>query len=427
MRNLQVNFSLVVGVVFSSGMLTGNAAAREFTAAGCSQSATQAAIDSAADGDVVVVPAGSCTWSSSVRISGKGIHLKGQQKGAVKISHSAGSNDLLSVSTDASHHVEVSNLTFLPGSASGSAEYLAVSGSGKPALVHDNYFRNVNFRVNCIRWSAAGGVISNNTFESLDPDGSSGGCFQLKAEGSTSSWSTASTMGKADSTGTANVYIENNAFKKIILQSIDVDDNMRAVIRYNSFDNSGFVYHGADTSSSGVRHVEVYNNKFTFTTSGSGYRFPLNINWWVYVRGGTGVWTDNDMADIRSTQWGNKPEIVMTVQNVNRRAGSYGCWSSYPAPHQVGQSHNGNSSITDPMYIWNNTGTGSPNPGISSYSPNECGTSLSSSDFIKAGRDYVVGSAKAGYAKYPYPHPLTRATDPSEAEPLPAPTGLQVR
>lgn len=394
----------------------------------CSQTAVQSAINAAADGDTIVVPAGSCTWSSSVQISGKGVHLKGATKGSVNITHSAGSSDLIGVTTDASHHVEISNLNFVPGGASGTAEYISVSdggGSDKPALVHDNYFRTVGFTVGCMSWSAKGGVIWNNTFEALESNGSSGGCLQLKSPGRTSSWTTASTMGIADLAGTSNVYIENNVFKKIILQAIDVDDNMRAVIRYNQFDNSGFVYHGADTSSSGVRHVEVYNNKFIFTTSGSGYSYPLNLNWWGYMRGGTGVWADNEMPAIASQMWGSKSAIKMIVQNLRRAAGPYACWSSYPAPHQIGQSHNGAVAITDPVYIWGNTGSGSQTPGLDDYSPNECGGGASTATFVRVGRDFVVGVPKPGYAKYVYPHPLTRSSA-SSAGPLSAPTSLRV-
>jgi hypothetical protein len=39
--------------------------------------------------------------------------------------------------------------------------------------------------------------------------------------------------------------------------------------------------------------------------------------------------------------------------------------------------------------------------------------------FIQAGRDYVVGTPKPGYVKYPYPHPLSTADGPSVAGPGP--------
>ena len=419
------NFRIVLLTLALGGImfLTGNARAATISASSCSRADVQTAINSALGGDTVVIPAGNCTWTSGVAINGKGIRLQGQNKGSVIITHSFGTGTLITVTTDVSRNVEISNLTFLAGSTSNGAEYISVDGSGKPALVHDNYFRNVSFAVSCIRWSAIGGVIWNNVFESLDVDGSSGGCFQLKDNANnTKSWTTTSTMGTADVTGTANVYIENNTFKKIILQAIDVDDNMRAVIRYNTFDNSGFVYHGADSSPSGARHVEVYNNSFIFTTSGTGYNFPLNLNWWVFVRGGTGVWTDNNMPDISSNKWGNKSEIVLTVQNIRRNIGPYPCWKTYPAPHQVGQSDNGSTTVTDPMYIWNNTGSGSQTPELSDYNPDECASGLTSSSFIQAGRDYVVGSSKPGYGKYTYPHPLTQGSGGSS---LPPPSNLR--
>jgi hypothetical protein len=393
-------------------------------ATSCAQPAVQAVVNLALTGDTVIVPDGSCTWTSGLKISGKGIHLRGQTKGNVNITHSAGNNPLISITTFSARSTEVSNFNFLPGTGSGSADYIDVEGSGRPALVHDNYFRTVEFKIDCIRWSAVGGVIWNNVFESLERDGSGGGCLQLKAENLVTSWTTASTMGTADINGTANVYIENNTFKKVILQAIDVDDNMRAVIRHNVFDNSGFVYHGADTSPSGARHVEVYNNKFIFTLTGSDYNYPLNINWWTFVRGGTGVFTDNEMPDIKSQMWGTKSKIHMTVQNLQRRAGPYPCWKVYPAPHQIGQSHNGATSVTDPMYIWNNTVATSEAPGVFDYSPDECGTGMRAVDFVKAGRDYVVGTPKPGYAKYTYPHPLTTGA-PVMLPPVP--TGLIVR
>lgn len=396
-------------------------------AASCNRSDVQTAINSAQNGDTVIVPNGSCTWTGDIVFS-KGIRLLGETKGSVNITHSAGTLNLVSVTTNASNSVEIANLNFLAGSVSGTAEYLSVAGSGKPALIHDNYFQNKGFTVGCIKWSAVGGVVWNNVFESLEANGSGGGCFQLKSESLGSSWATASTMGTADTNGTSNVYIENNTFRKIILQAIDVDDNMRVVIRYNTFDNSGFVYHGADTSTHGVRHVEVYNNTFIFTASGSGYNFPLNLNWWSYMRGGTGVWTDNVMPNISSQAWGNKPEITMIVQNLRRNAGPYPCWPVYPAPHQVGQSHNGTTTVTDPVYIWNNTGTGSSTPSIADYSPNECGAgALSTSQFVQAGRDFVVGTPKPGYVKYTYPHPLASGEPaPPPGPQPPAPSNLTV-
>src|SRR5690606_9423785 len=67
------------------------------TASACTSSAVQSAIDSANIGDTVVVPNGSCSWSSGVRINGKAIHLRGQSPTGVTITHNGGSSHLISV------------------------------------------------------------------------------------------------------------------------------------------------------------------------------------------------------------------------------------------------------------------------------------------------------------------------------------------
>jgi hypothetical protein len=53
------------------------------TAASCNTSDVQAAINSAAEGDTVNIPAGTCTWTSGVTISGKGIIVQGAGGGRI--------------------------------------------------------------------------------------------------------------------------------------------------------------------------------------------------------------------------------------------------------------------------------------------------------------------------------------------------------
>jgi hypothetical protein len=55
----------------------------------------------------------------------------------------------------------------------------------------------------------------------------------------------------------------------MFLQAINLDDNSRTVVRYNTFNNSAIGSHGQETSPWGVRHYEIYNNDFVFTTSGT--------------------------------------------------------------------------------------------------------------------------------------------------------------
>ncbi len=328
------------------------AAANTITANSCSSSDVSSAINSAANGDTVVIPNGSCTWTTGINTS-KQITLSGQSKGGVMLTHSAGSGTLLAFTTGSSFSTEVRNLTFLDGSAS-NGYYLDIDGSGKMPLIHDNYFRLPDFKLDfAVRLMRNGAIIYSNTFESLNASGSGSGNIQISAMGATTSWTTASTMGMADSGGTGNVYIEDNVFNNIYLSAIDCDNNARTVIRHNTFNDSGFVCHGADTSTYGQRHTEVYDNTFVFHASGSsgGITYPLNLNWWWFVRGGTGVVTDNVIPNISSTMWGNKPKIDLTIQNLRRNAGPNPCCKTYPCPKQIGQSSNGSAHYRPDVFL----------------------------------------------------------------------------
>jgi hypothetical protein len=276
-----------------------------------------------------------------------------------------------------------------------------------------------------IRWFSNKGVIWNNVFEDSDHGPTANAI--VFSNSNTANWTTPDTLGMHDTTGESNVYVEDNTFTGVTTQALDPDSNSRVVIRNNTFDNSGMASHGADTSTYGTRHWELYNNIFKFTNFGdcSGAQ-TLGLNWYFFIRGGTGIIADNQWDDINSCAWGNKSEMNMTVQNLRRNSGPYPCWTTYPAPRQVGQSHNGTNYITDPVYIWGNTGTGNSAPGLSDYSPNECGSGAPSvSQFIQSGRDYVVGTPKPGYVKFTYPHPLRGATSPPSDTISPsAPSGL---
>ena len=180
---------------------------------------------------------------------------------------------------------------------------------------------------------------------------------------------------------------------------------MRAVIRYNTFDNSGFVYHGADTSAYGVRHVEVYNNTFIFSPSGTGYNFPLNLNWWFYMRGGSGVWTDNDMPDIKSQIWGNKPEIKMIVQNIPSTSRPVSVLDNVPGPVKLGNRTMVRTIVRACVHLEQHWRIASA--WISDYNPDECGSSTQTVRFIQRAATTWLALPKPGYTKYAYPHPLT--------------------
>ena len=238
-------------------------------------------------------------------------------------------------------------------------------------------------------------------------------------------------MGTADTTGTSNLYVETNDFHAL-QSAIDNDDNGRVVWRYNLMDNSQFSTHGADTSNYGERHFEFYNNAGVFNAYSDGSTF--NLNGWVFlVRGGTFVIYNNNLPPLQSGDYGTKPDVNLTVMNLQRNGGPNPCWGAgtsngalYHAPRQVGMGYitgtgkdgkgRTNDSITyvgdsEPGYIWGNSRT-PLNVTISNYGGSDCTNPDSSSNYIVLNRDYFNGStSKSGWAPYPYPHPLTQGGD----------------
>ncbi len=377
---------LVLGCFSALGYTT---AGTNLLQANGTQSDVQAAINAASDGWTVQIPNGSYTWTSGINISGKGIRLRGQSVGGVTINNNCTSTDLITVSEDTTQSLEISGLRIVALNPGGSQlRHLVVNHTqgGRPVLLHDCYFEtNGGTIYRSVDWSTNGGVIWNCQFYSHQQD-DSGIAFKNSI---TTSWSTNPTMGTADSSGTANTYVEDCTFTDVLLQCMDFDDNSRTVVRHCTFSNSGMASHGQDTSPSGARHWEIYDNNFIFTASGGNY--PLNINYFFFIRGGTGVIATNTIANIASQTWGDKAEILMTVYNIRRIANAVPCQTRYPAARQMGQGYLNGSIVTDPVYIWGNTGGGNyGSPGLSDYNPDECGNGQTVSNYIKAGRDYIT-------------------------------------
>ena len=70
-------------IVLWIAMFGGTLHAATHNAASCNTNDVQSAINSAAEGDTVTIPAGTCTWTSGVTISGKGITVTGNGSGRI--------------------------------------------------------------------------------------------------------------------------------------------------------------------------------------------------------------------------------------------------------------------------------------------------------------------------------------------------------
>lgn len=376
----------------------------DVNAASCSQADVGSAITSASIGDRVLVPSGNCTWNG-LNIQ-KAIHLQGNGPGNTNITLT-GNNG---VTKQSAGITRISNFRFIQ-SGTGDTKGWIVSGSwlsARPVIFQGNEFNVTNAQMFLV--SVAGGVMffgntATSDFISV--------LWQMKnATDSDNSWTTASTMGTADDTGEKNHYIEGNTIYGFSTGNIDMDDGSRVVYRYNNLQYSSINSHGNATSNHGVRHFEIYNNVLAHGSNSCDD--VANMNWSIWIRGGTGVIYSNTVANIAGSCWGSKPPWKFSIRGAEDARPQGSCGNvSYPVPKQLGQSHNGTSFITDPIYIWSNSGPTTGQAGDWNWG-NPC--SLTWSNFYQQNRDYVL-SAKEGYTAYTYPHPLASGEDPEPVAP----------
>lgn len=381
----------------------------------------QAAINNTPDGGVVEIRDGTYTWTSAVTIN-KAIVLRGQSKGGVHITTRNSTVDNIDASEPNDGYVEIANIDF-DFEAAPNVWPVPIRitprnpRTGGRCLLHDCTFACTSYAV---RWETNGGVIWNCTFDH-SKSGYSGISFVCSALNS--DWSRPSTLGILDTDGKSNTYIEDcTATPGYNSAGIgNLDDNSRTVWRHVTWDNSAIGSHGQETSPEGTRQWEFYDNRWICAGDNK-----WNMDFFMSIRGGTGVICDNTFDDI---PWG-KAEIKLQVFSIRRR-GQIPCQVTYPAARQIGQGwigtggydypsvpRNGGGYTTDPIYIWGNTNA---QVQLAEYEPDECGNNQHIVDYVHLGRDYFEGTAKPGYQKYPYPHWMRTMAGGGNPHPTPTP------
>ena len=344
-----------------------------------SASDTQAAINAATDGTIIQIANGSYTWSQQVSNNNTCVHIVAQSLGGVTISDKYTGGSMLMLKASPNGYVELSGINFNCSYTGSQNNYGYIVNiyqlSGLPILLHDCSF--VTEWEYAVQWVGNGGVCWNCSFASTT-DGL-GGISLDNVSATCAPWNVSSSMGGArdstglnagDPSGTLDTYVENCLFQDMDVFCSNLDDNSRSVFRYSTFNNAALGSHGQDTAPWGVRHYEVYGNTFNYSTSGTafgGHPYPLNMQTWFTIRGGTGVVTNNAMQNIPY----NKAGIQLNVFSINQGS-AIACQTVYPAAHQIGQgwspkskatygnpivSQDGTGAVSDPLYIWNNTGT----------------------------------------------------------------------
>jgi hypothetical protein len=411
-----------------------DASAAQATAASCSSTSVASAVSNAADGDVVAIPAGICTWTSHLTIA-KGISVIGAGEGVTIISGGG-----FNFTTPSGKSFRVSGMT-IRGVAG-----IGVYANSKSWRIDHITFENVTGRPDGrIIWiqpsngDHTAGVIDHVTF--INPRS-----IQVHYRGSTrdggnNEWIRPLGLGSSDA-----VYIEDSVFSHSSLEVsapvTDCDGGGRFVFRFNTVSNAYIEMHDAIVDGlRGCRKWEIYNNTFTRTYNSGQCTF-------VSIRGGTGVAFNNKFVNrpdcddgihislYRTYQTSGSPwsslcrntsgKACLGTTSVNPKSctSDAGCGgavgsciaidgasaspSGYLCRDQMGTDGN-SPQVSRPALFWNNTVDGKQvvvniESGGSYYAVN---------------RDYCVGSSKptscngqtTTYASFAYPHPLTHGDD----------------
>jgi hypothetical protein len=412
-----------------------------------SQSDVQAACAAAPDDGkaVVTIPGGTYNWSGTLTIS-KALTLAGADATGVRINNYNSSGDMIRATSDAKGDINLYWLNIVQVANNGGGVGFAISADRDDAspytvVIHDCNFNGSNVFNYAVQVVANGIVFWNDVFIGDGTNGIGGISFVCDKY-DYAGWNTPDTFGINDKTGLENSYVENCSFYDSPIACVNCDDNSRVVIRHCKISNATISGHGQETSIYGAREWEIYDNTFIYSSSGqgpSGATYPVNMNSWVFVRGGTGVVANNSMENIPFNKIGIMLNVFSITRGMSDGAGGTFCPLAYPAPRQTGWSWSGTSNrewgigddtnanrlvgnsspglfgadgigaVLDPVYIWGNTGTETTGPdyvGTQTYEPNNCGHDNQIATYLKEGRDYYVNVAKPDWSPFTYPHPL---------------------
>jgi len=395
------------------------------SAASCSQSDVQAAINSASTGDTVLVPAGNCTWTTqtaytpSVSVT-KAVILKGAGIDQTVIRDGTNIDE---------RPLEINSGARVTGFTFTGMKRLPERGVAEPALGasgtnwridHNKFYPNVGPTEPGRGVSVDGaGVIDHNVFI----DTKQGAEIFYGTGGGDASWSTPPLLG----TGKA-VFMEDNTYtySDPLDGAYDAYDGARYVFRFNNVSGTCVGHHGLDSGGFRSTHSwEIYNNQFDNPNS------PI---WIVFgSRGGSGVVFNNTVTgaynsfgllenyrsdDSYATGWGTCNGTNPIDGNTQPTAQYYG----YPCRDQNGRTTNQELS---PVYQWGNVYKGG---GGSFWVKGYDDSSHRAAEYhILKDRDYYENVPKPGYVPYVYPHPLVQLDAGTPTASPSSPKNLRVR
>jgi hypothetical protein len=248
------------------------------------------AIALANDGDTVVLPAGTATWSSTLTIT-SAITLQGAGIGQTIIKENLSvDTQMLTFNTAAGKSYRVTGIEFQGGTRTTVFGKGMMCWNGESRSVRVDHCRFNGVQNACIRTGeSVCGVIDHNTF--ILPANAAYAIVVYHSTWNGNQWGDGSWALAPDWGGPGALYFEDNEVDNgstmAQMALCDQVGGARTVFRYNTFNNTYIDSHGSGSTSRyrGWRHFEIYNNTFTDN--------PPSATFCVDCRGGTGVFFGN--------------------------------------------------------------------------------------------------------------------------------------
>ncbi len=390
------------------------------------------AVNAAADGDTVSIPAGSVTWSGTLTVT-KGITIQGAGIGATNITAGAAIT-LIQFNPGSDKAFRLTGVTL-----NGGTYTVDINGSTNGSYVLDKFRIDHNsFNTNTTSIHAGGwleGLIDHNQFLNANRG--------ILVQGDNNyAWARTIAAGTSHALFIEdNTWTITNAGGAGLNECVYHQEGGRTVIRYNTFDASTYTAdnayfldshgHFIGMSARGQPILEIYNNTF------NAYRIAGFMN----IRGGSLLVHDNDFTVATGS-----PTAVHLTEEESWYSGILGSLrTQWPAEDQVNNT-----------FIWNNTLHGFSTI-VTSWHPEDAPFIQKDRDYFlhapegaggpdSVGYEYYTGTMQGGaqtppttgdagsmafsatgankyypYTPYAYPHPLQGASSGPAA-----PTGLRL-
>lgn len=381
-----------------------NSYAATINAASCSSAHINTAISSAATGDTVVVPSGSCTWTSHVTIpASKAITLQGAGIGQTNIT--AGGNAIIIYTVPGAPQTRVTGFSITYSANNGGLGVIRINpdeqnGSNTWRIDHIDFtYTGSDYADRTINvWAHTFGVIDNCKFHACPGPVMVQSSSQYDNYYGDYSWTLKPDVGMPSGGGyPAAVYVEDCEMDQMMFaagdQAIESRMGARYVFRFNTVKSLSATTHtGVQMGGWGSRnphHAELYHNTFIHDQPESYKGRAINIR-----DTGTGMIFNNTV-----TGYDTLGMIAGELFCKGDSGGPYddGPFTSYPAPDQVGRiGPNAYPNQTfAPWYIWGNYVDGSYTGIVYNYADGYyCAATTS---MMQSDRDFVnMAATKIG-------------------------------